>query len=472
MLKRIASNAVALALGGLVARLVFVSIEVIMARHFGIETYGVFSTVYAIAVTMLVVLDLGMTWQLIEGGSRNPQSIGELLGTTVVLKLIGFAVLYPVATVGLSVLGYDSRTVAFFAVFFPYCLTLAVQDSLAASYTACQRMVVNGLFQGSVPVLIAIFVAAAFALGGGLNAVGTGYVAGGALVTVVWGAMAWRSEHPRVRMGMSGEIVRGSYLYGLTGVLTETFRRSDILMLSALATMPQVGIYAAGYKLLDLAYKVPMLGALVVSPTLFQQQQSDEVGYRRWADAFVRVSAVMGLVLAVVSYSGAPWLIRLIFGSGYDGAATVLRVLSGSFALKFLVASLQTVLTTSGQHRHRTGTLAVATSIALAGHLLLIPRLGAVGAAIAVVSAEALLCLMYLYSIKDTALRSVLIGHVARIGAAAAAAVAAPTLLGLGGPVVSLLSLLVGLAALIGTGYLRMGEIFAVWRWIELRRGA
>lgn len=471
MLRRMATNAVALALGGIVAQVVFVSIEIAIARTLGSSDYGLFSSVSAIALTSLFVIDLGTSWRLIESGSRNPESIAELLGTTVVLKFIGFLVLYPIVALAMSALGYDGRTVGFFLIFFGYTLTLAVQDSLAAVHTAHQRMVVNALFQGGTPLAIAAFVALALALGGGLNGVGLGYVAGGLLITGVWGVLTWRAERPRVRMAATGGILRSSYLYGLTGLLSQIFYKSDILLLSALTSMSQVGIYSAARKLLDLVYKFPILAARVVAPALFQQSRADVALYRSSADAYLRVTTAAGLLLAVASYPSADWLIGILFGDTYVGAGAVLRVLSASLALKGLVVALQTVLTTSDQHGLRTRALAIAATAAALGHWTLIPRMGVLGAALAVVGGDILLSMLYLGGIADHRLRTTLATRVATAGVAAAAGVAAPIVFGISGPTASTLGVLACCAMLAVTGYVRPAEVRLLWQQARSARG-
>lgn len=461
-----ATNAAALAVGGVVAQVAFLSVEVAIARHLGRADYGVFSTVYVIALTSLFIIDLGMSWRLIESGSRKSESIAELLGTTAVIKFIGFVLLYPLIVLGLAMLGHDTRTIAFFAIFFGYALVLGLQDSLMAVYTARQRMIVNALFQGGSPVVIAAFVAVALMLGGGLNTVGAAYVTGGLMITGVWAVMAWRAERPRVRMASSGRILRGSYLYGLTGLLSQVFYKSDILLLSALTTMPQVGIYAAGYKLLDLAYKIPVLGARVVSPALFQQSHADERSYRVSADGFVRLSIASGLLLTVAVYPSTEWFIGLTFGADYAGAAIVLRILSGSFLLKFLASALQTVLTTRGQHSLRTGILAISTALAAVGHIVLIPIFGASGAALSVVGGEAILCASYLRGIGDVPLRARLTRRVLGAGLAGVPAVLAPGWLGLTGPAASGVALVICVTAFLATGFVRVAELRRLWKGI------
>lgn len=464
MLRRMAANALALALGGVVAQIAFITIEVFVARQFGSAEYGIFSSVYALGLTSLFVVDLGMSWRLIESGSRNPASIPELLGTTTVLKLVGFAVLYPLAAWALAAFGYDDRAVSFYLIFFFYFLALAMQDSLAAVYTARERMVVNGLFQGGTPVVIAGCVLAAIALGGGLGGVGLGYVVGGLVVTGVWGVLTWRAERPTVRLARTGEIVRKSYLYGLTGLLGQIFYRIDLILLSVLATMPQVGMYAAAYKLLDLAAKVPVLGARVVSPKLFQQSHGNDAEYRRSADAFVRLSASAGLLLAVGCYPSADWLIARVFGEEYAGAGLVLRILSASFALKFLLVALQTVLTTRDQHALRTGALGVATVGAALGHFFLIPLFGAVGAAGTVVAAEGFLLFLYLRGLAEPLLRAVFVKRMLAVVFAGSMAALVVSVVRAEGPAASIIAMVTASVALGTVGFVRPQELNLLWK--------
>jgi O-antigen/teichoic acid export membrane protein len=324
--------------------------------------------------------------------------------------------------------------------------------------------------QGGTPLVIALFVTIGLVLGLGLEGVGIGYVAGGLLITGAWAVSTWRRERARVRLTATGTILRGSVLYGLTGLLSQVFYKADVLLLSAMATMPQVGIYAAGYKLLDLAYKIPILGARVVAPAMFQQNDRDARSYRASADAYLRLNAVAGLMLGVACYPSADWLVALLFGDAFAQAGVVLRILSASFALKFLATTLQTVLTTRGQHRMRTGALAATTAAGVVCHLVLIPQYGAVGAAITVVGMEAALTVVYLIGIGDTALRGLLAARAAVAVAAAVAATALPLALGLHGPAASAGGVLAFALALVGTGYVRRDEVRNLWNGIVARR--
>jgi O-antigen/teichoic acid export membrane protein len=469
MLRRMAGNAAALATAGLVAQLVFISIEIAIARRLGSDAFGIFATVHAIVIASLILLDSGMTWWQIESGSRKPESISELWGTTLVMKFIGFVILYPLISLVLMVLGYDQPTVIFFMIFFAYGLTVAAQDSLAAVYIARERMGVNAAFQGGTPIFIGLLVTGVLMQDQGLPSVGAAYVTGGILVTTLWIAVTWRAVPPRLKLGTSIGILRKSYLYGLTNLLVHVFRKGDILLLSVFTSMSQVGIYAAASKLLDLAFKVPLLAAYVVSPALFKQSQADIESYRRSADLLVRFSLISGLAFAVACYPSATWAIQLLFGPQFDAAAAILQVLSASFALKFLAFALQTVLTTRGLHRARTSALAAATAAAAAGHCILIPTIGPIGAAISVVTAEILLCALYIRGIDDVPLRTQVLRRLPLIGFAGVVAAGLPGFLNMHGPIGSVLAVLLLMIMVIGSGYIRLSEVEVLFHGLSKR---
>lgn len=469
MLRRIATNAAALAIAGLVAQLVFISIEITIARRLGEEAFGIFAAVYAMVIACLLLLDGGMKGWQIEAGSQHPDQISELWGTTLVMRLIGFVILYPLMVFVLPALGYDPSTIMFFIVFFPYALAILGQDCISAVYTARQRMVTNAIFQGSAPLLIGLLVVLALAMDYELLGVGVAYVAGGLLVTALWIFLTWRTEPPRVRLSKSGEILRKSYLYSATNLLTLGFRKGDILLLSLFVSMSQVGVYAAASKLLELAIKIPMLGYYAVSPVLFQQMQADPALYRRSADFFVRASAVSGILITVACYPSAHWLIQLLFGSAFAEAGDLLKILSASFALKFLGSALQTVLTTRAQHGVRTKALVSASLVAVTGHLLLIPFLGATGAAISVVAAETLLCFLYLAGIDDILLRRQLGKRLLALLGATALVFTIITVFDLSGPTASAMALVLLTTAVLATGYISQTEVKIVWRALRSR---
>lgn len=455
----LALNAAAMAAGGLAAQLVFTSIEIVVARQLGSDAYGLFAFVYVITLTVALLVDMGVTWYVIDEGSRRPSAIPELIGTTIALKTGAYAIAYPIVLGTFWLFGYSEVTLLLLGVFLLYGALLLLQETLAAAHAARQTMHISALFQAFSPLLIAVLVGLSFLFERGLLGIGLAYVLGAALVSLSWLYLMTRGETVRVNLRAIPAILKGSYLYGISGLMSQALYKADILLLSLLTSMQTVGIYAAGYKLLDLAYKVPILGMRVVSPTLYKLRDTCRIEYAQVADAYFRCSLFFGLVLTIIGFLAASTLIELLFGDGFSDSADVLRLLSLSFVLKFVAGCLQAVLSTLGEHRRRTQALAFATVSIVLLQLGLIPSLGAMGAAGAVVIGEGLLCALLFLSIGDKTLRAPMGWRFLQGTTLAAAAIGGSSLTQLGGVMSAALSIFAFIGATWIVGLLRLDDL-------------
>lgn len=458
-MQSISKNASALAVGGLVAQLAFVAIEVVIARQLGNETYGVFASVYMVVLTITLIVDLGLTWYSVDVGSKEPSAIPVLMGTTITLKLALFAVLYPLLLLGAGHFELDPTAVSFFSIFYFYAVVLSVQDSLAAVNSARQSMHVSALFQGVGPLVVGALVLIASLRGISLNAIAVCYLAGTGSITMLWWWHTHRSEGPSVNLPLIPGILKKSAWYGASNVLAQLFYKSDILFLTAFSTMPQVGIYAAGYKLLDIAYKIPILAVRVFSPPMYKQHRDDYAAYLLLLDVFLRLSLFGGMTLSLFCLFAAEPIIVTLFGEDFLQAALILQILAACFVLKFTANCLQTILSTMGLHRFRTQYLAIATATLMALHIFLIPRYGASGAAAAVVVSDLLLCLLFTKAINDSRIRRTILVRTSHCLALATLAAACAWLASNSGMVEAAIAMILFCISILLTKFLSISDI-------------
>ncbi len=395
--RKLAKNIVALAVGGLAAQAAFIFVEALLARRLGQEAYGMFSTVFVLSTTALLFIDLGMSWKQVQDGSRNPEKIPEQLGTTLVLKVIFFILSYPLLILALNALEYDAATVGFFSLFYLFALAMAAQESLAAVYVAKQRMEVNAFFQGLTPLVILILAWLFINNKTGISTVAIAYVGGAFIVNIIWAIYCFKEVRPVIKIKDSWKIIKGSYQFGLSGLLSQIFLKIDILMLSFLRDMTEVGMYAAGYKLLDFAYKIPIMAMRVFSPLLFQKSAHDKQGYRIISEAMLRGAVIAGMSTSILFYILAAPIIVLVFGKNFFSSVIILEVLSAGFAIKFISIAVETILMTSDMQKQRVVSFSAATGINVVINIILIPILGAVGAAVGTIVSELVLLILFAY---------------------------------------------------------------------------
>jgi O-antigen/teichoic acid export membrane protein len=163
------------------------------------------------------------------------------------------------------------------------------------------------------------------------------------------------------------------------------WQRSELLFLGRLSTTAQVSFYAVPFALTErVADLIPGAVLGVLLPGLaFAQASSNPT---RFATVFGEALRYLGLLTMPITIAGialAPFAIGLLYGPGFAPAAIVLQILLVSVVFGVLgQASRSALLGMEAQGRLlKTGVVAAVLSIAL--DLVLIPRWGAVGAAIA-----------------------------------------------------------------------------------------
>ena len=395
--QRLAGNAVALGVGGAVAQLAFTLLEVLVARELGAEAYGVFVTAYVWTVLGMYLMDFGTSLYGVQEGSRNRSRIPGLLGAGLVISLVVFFTLYCILAV-VAMAFSPNPVLGFLLILFPYGLILAVQNDLAAVYSSHQTMRVNAWYQGVVPLAILSLYFAFAADGLTLPDVGFTYVIGGAVVTGVWTIFTLRWIGSRVTLEGIRSTVRSSYQYGLTGILGHVYFKADIVMLTALAGLREAGIYAAAFKLVELVFKVAVLVGRVFAPAVFKAHHESSEEFGKLAGMLVRLLSLAGLVAGISVVLLADDLILLLFGERYAASAPILRILGGVIAAKCMSVALQLLLSSADLHFRRVANMGIALTVHIAANALLIPRLGAEGAAWAALLSSILLAVLNAWS--------------------------------------------------------------------------
>jgi O-antigen/teichoic acid export membrane protein len=226
-------------------------------------------------------------------------------------------------------------------------------------------------------VLIVALVYAGFGVAGAIwGSIGASLVE---LAIARWSARPLR--RPAVRIQLRHWIHYAAPL-GAAAVMLRLFEKLDLVLLKGLgATAAEAGIYGAAQNLST----VPGMFALSFSPLLLSsiglaRAAGDHQGATRTARVALRVTIGMAPFLALATVS-APELVRFVFGAGFEAAGPILAILLGS-AMALLVISVATAVMTAFDRPLWAPALTLPlVPVALAGHLSMIPRFGAAGAA-------------------------------------------------------------------------------------------
>lgn len=210
----------------------------------------------------------------------------------------------------------------------------------------------------------------------------------------------WRVS-PHTQLGwhyskrQSAYWLKQSYPFALLGILMAGYTKLDAVLLEKLAVDGHVavGLYAAGYRLLDAAAMLPVLVSGILLPQFAAMLTNKQLD-----GAFVRTAALLlggiGSLVAGVSHHQAPWLMNALYTHHTQAQTEVFRILMWSFLPLSLNYVFGTLLTAEGKLKMLNGLAAFTLLVNLALNVLLIPIYGAKGAAYTTLFTQMLMACM------------------------------------------------------------------------------
>ena len=159
--------------------------------------------------------------------------------------------------------------------------------------------------------------------------------------------------------------------------------RADIIMLGALSSLEETGLYAVALRLCQLLTIPSAALQTYIAPKI-----SNARARKAWSDSerLLRLSlafAILSSLPFAIAFSlGRETIIELAFGPSYLGAIVVVVILSSSKVLQAMTNALSSFMLMSEQEKTFSSLTTIAMVINVSVNAMLIPTYGAVGASI------------------------------------------------------------------------------------------
>ena len=370
-------------------------VGVAVARYLGPDRFGQFNYVIAFVMLFATAINAGTDNVVIRDLAREPGRTDAILAAASVIRLVGVPVALALAAViAFAIHARDATMLQLIAVYATTLLfrPLDVIDLWFQSETNVRPAVWArnlAFFVGSA-VRVALIVGGASLVA--FVAVEPLMAALGALFLLVAYRFAGRQW---TVAGVKGADIRRLLVAGapllLSGVAIMIYMRIDQVMLEHLSGggTREVGLYSAAQRLSEVWYFLPMAVANSVFPALVRSRDADQTIYLDRLRRLFSLMALVSLSVAITTSVVSSQMIRLIFGSGYVGAGPILAVHIWTGVFVFWGVVGETWYLNEGLTRltlYRTGSAALA-NVAL--NLVLIPRYGGIGAAVATLVSQA-----------------------------------------------------------------------------------
>ncbi|MDJ0693022.1 flippase [Mastigocoleus sp. MO_188.B34] len=364
-----------------------------IARHLGVEQYGLFNYAVAFVALFVPIANLGLDNIVIRQLVRNPENKTEILGTTFCLRLLGGISSLLLAVICAFLLPQNDPVTIWLIVILATTtvfrafdtIDLWFQSQVRSKYTVIAKniaFIIVTIFK----IILITFQAPLLAFGGAVLAELSLAALGLVIMYHFEGNSLW---FWRWNLSTAQSLLKESWSLILSGLTIIIYMKIDQIMLGQIVGSSAVGIYSAAAKMSEVWYFIPTAISSSVAPKLYKFKEESETIYYRRLKQLIKLLVVLALVIALPITFISGNLITLLFGQSYIAAGSILAIHVWACIFVFMgIASSPWFVAEGLTHFSLHRTLAGAI-INIILNFLLIPKYGGVGAAIATVISQA-----------------------------------------------------------------------------------
>lgn len=394
--ERAARNTIVRAGGEIVGKLASIVLFAVIGRTLGEPGLGVFVLALSFATIVLIPIDLGLDRGLLREVAADRGRAGPLAANVVVIKLV---ILLPAVALALGVLSlfdYSGELHATIAILMFATVIESMGRTATHLFMAFER---SGAL--TVSIVAQRFVAAAFGIAGlaagmDITAVAWAYALGAAVgLAILVVQLLIQVPLPGLRPSRAdARVLLATTTFALQDIATLLLFRLDAVILSVLATTAAVGRYGAAYRIFEATWfvSVSIVGAFAAMFTYLDHRSEPTLRH-----AFERALklALATLVPCALAFGlSAAAIVDAVFGDKLAGAVDPLRLLAPAVVLLGVGSLTTTLLMARRRARPVLWVSLAAVALNVVLNFVLIPDLGARGAAVAMLATEALLALL------------------------------------------------------------------------------
>lgn len=374
----------------------------LIARYLGQITFGKYGFISSFYYFFITLLDFGISIIAIREIAKERERAGNLLSSFVTFKLFTSILLSFLAVAVANIFPFPADLRLILSVYAPILIFIAL-GSIQIIFDADLRyeyIALSGFFWRISSLLFIIlavklnlglvFIVISFLLAEGIKCI-VFYLSSRRFVSI---------KLPVIDMKLWIELVRNAFPVFVTSLLIAIIRNIDVMMLTKMRGFAEVGLYLAPYRLCDMSLSIPIALMGSAFPLMSKFYNQDFNVFKKIYQKSFDILSACGILLTILVLVFADKLIILLFGPGFVRSAYAFRILIFSTLLVYLAIGSGSLLVAVDKQKANMWFYLLGAPLNIALNLILIPRLGFIGAAISNVTAMLLVVSLTFYFVR------------------------------------------------------------------------
>lgn len=389
ILKSIFSNTLWLLIAEVIFKGAITIISIILARTLPLEEFGTYSVAFSFTALFTFLADFGIATVTTRDISQDLSKAHRILSQSLPLKLL-LSLVSSIAIIILAIiLGRRSADLILTILFAFYVGINSLNIFLHAYFRANLNMkfeaiskIIQGIFLITIATIGIIFTNIYIVAGGFIvsTIIALGYLYYQITKSIPSLSIQWDTRE-------SVNLLRNSWMYGLSGFLALINLNFDAVMIGFTVSNELAGIYTAIYTIL-VALTFVMNIAFVPLFTIIARKSSDKVFLRSALIKLTMIMGIIGSIIGITIYILRQYILDILYGGEISLYPHILTVLSLVFVLSALRWPAGYILAAIGKQKIYLVILLISAFCNILLNIIFIPQFGIIAAAWTTVISE------------------------------------------------------------------------------------
>ena len=360
-------------------------VGMLTARYLGPSNYGVINYAASVVAFFLPIMQLGLTSTLVQEMITCPNKEGEILGTSLVLNFSSGVV----CVVGVTLFAFlaNAKDAETTIVCFLYSLTLIFQAAEMIQYWFQARLLSKypSLMSLVAYLIVSIYKVYILISEKGIYWFAITHVIESFIISVLLGVVYLKLEGPRLAVSFSlgKKLLSRSKYYISSAMMVIIFQQTDKIMLKMMIDETETGFYSAAITCIGITGFVFVAIIDSFRPVILRGKKISEDNYQKKVVYLYAIITILSLIQSIVMTVFAKLVILILFGEEFLPSVPILQIAVWFVTFGYYGMVRNVWILAEGQQKYLWFINLVGALTNIIVNFILIPILGACGAAIA-----------------------------------------------------------------------------------------
>ena len=388
--KKVARNALWIISEKIFQMIISLFVGIITARYLGPENYGTLHYGAALVALFSAIANLGLENIIIKEFVNRKDENGLILGTLLCFRVVSG--LLSITCIMIYVSIFDSNDKLIFITTLLQSIALVFQSSELIDYWFQSKLKSKNVAIAKTIAYIgmSIYKIILLVLGKSVEwfafASSFEYI----LILAILIIMYYKNGGQKLKFSwnLGKSILKQSYHFIISGLMIVLYTQMDKIMIGSSLDETQVGLYSAATAISTMWGFVPNAIINSLRPTIYENKKTNEELYQKRLGQLYAIVFWVGATFSIGITIFSKFIVNVLYGEAYDGAAQVLPIAVWGTNFAYIGSARNVWIVCEEKNKYSKKYVLWGTIVNLVLNIVLIAKMGIVGAAIATLIAQ------------------------------------------------------------------------------------